>query len=632
MKKKLLAALLIVVAAVCLCACALAAEDNNLKISMALSANKFSEPTEITVSITITNAGEGDMPGPVTLYYPNGNQVEEFGSPTLTVGNSASWSGKWKVTKTQLESGRITFKIKYSIYNDDGELVNKTKSFSKAITYTGAVTSVEINRTISPTTAREGQEVNVTYEVVNTGTVDITDVTIKENSSIATAKGTIDKVKSGEKETYTFTKVMGTKDLTSEATITYKAAGKTETVKKEKATVTYGEVKLTATLSADRKGGSVGDLAVLTLKLKNTGNLDFTGVTVTDPTLGTLWTDQTVPAGQTVTLTKDLTLADTCDYLFTVTGTDTAGNELETTTERVTMTVLDPSQAITLTVEAEPDRTVIYTLPGTVKFTISVTNNSNVDVGAVSVYAVNTKLYTFDAIASGDTATFVRDVSISMNGTYAFTARVADQLGQTQTFTSNSNYISYSEPTPVPTEAPIVTPPAPNYETVPTEDGREDLDKAQEIMGVAWKVLAVLAGVLGVLGIAGLISHLAGRTKEADKVTSIDDGGSYRDYSRNAGRKRNVVDNGITDELPVEPEAPAEDETGLEAQPEAPQPEAPAEAPVDPMADALSRIYPDGVPQSEPEVYEVSDEQPAQEQKTGTVTDAGSYARRRRGS
>ena len=201
MKRRILLGLIVCLALCCLFGTAMAAYDP-LKVSMSLSQTKFTETQSITVSITVSNTGEGDMPGPVTLYYPNGNQVEEFGSPTLTVGSSQSWSGTWKVTQKQLEAGKITFKIKYSVYNDDGELLNKTKNFSKAITYTAesdtstsnpaagdstTTTSstaagkvqVEINRTITPPIASKGQEVSVVYDVVNAGEVDITNVTIK---------------------------------------------------------------------------------------------------------------------------------------------------------------------------------------------------------------------------------------------------------------------------------------------------------------------------------------------------------------------------------------------------------------------------------------------------------------------
>ena len=137
-RKRLLLALVLGIALVLLCASAALADDP-MKVSMELSTNKFSAPKSITVSITVTNVGDVDMPGPVTLYYPSGKKVEEFGSPTLAVGASKNWSGQWTVTQKELEAGKITFKIKYSVYSDEvdenGEntLVNKTKNFSKKL-------------------------------------------------------------------------------------------------------------------------------------------------------------------------------------------------------------------------------------------------------------------------------------------------------------------------------------------------------------------------------------------------------------------------------------------------------------------------------------------------------------------
>ena len=147
-----------------------------------------------------------------------------------------------------------------------------------------------MNRTITPTTAGNGQKVTVTYELVNNGTAEITDVTIKENKAISTKAGTIDKIPAGSKATYTFTPNMGKKGLTSKATITYKANGETYTVTKEAATIKYGEVKLKATLSADKKGGTAGEVVKLTLTLKNSGKTAYNNLEVTDPTLGTVFT------------------------------------------------------------------------------------------------------------------------------------------------------------------------------------------------------------------------------------------------------------------------------------------------------------------------------------------------------
>lgn len=143
----------------------------------------------------------------------------------LAAGAEATWSGKWNVTQSQLDAGKITFKIRYALYSDEGELVNKEKAFSRAITYAGEEPAVEVRRTIAPTTARKGQEVSVTYEVANTGNVEVTNVVIKENNAVSTKSGKIDSIPAGEKKTYTFTTKMGTKNITSAATVTYKAGG-----------------------------------------------------------------------------------------------------------------------------------------------------------------------------------------------------------------------------------------------------------------------------------------------------------------------------------------------------------------------------------------------------------------------
>ena len=76
---------------------------------MNLSQTRFTEPGPVTVGIQISNTSDKDLPGPVTLYYPNDRQVEEFGSPILAGGAVKTWSGVWNVTEDQLINGKITF-------------------------------------------------------------------------------------------------------------------------------------------------------------------------------------------------------------------------------------------------------------------------------------------------------------------------------------------------------------------------------------------------------------------------------------------------------------------------------------------------------------------------------------------
>ena len=584
-RKRLLLALVLGIALVLLCASAALADDP-MKVSRELSTNKFSAPKSITVSITVTNVGDVDMPGPVTLYYPSGKKVEEFGSPTLAVGASKNWSGEWTVTQKELEAGKITFKIKYSVYSDEvdenGEntLVNKTKNFSKKIQYTGADPELEIERTIMPQTAQKGQEVSVTYEITNVGPVDVSGITIKENTTISTKSGTIDSIAAGETGKYTFTAVMGTKDLTSSAPISYKAGGKTFTSKVDSATVKYGEVKLSATLTADKKGGAPGDTVKLTLKLKNSGTTDFTNVTATDAALGTVFSNEKVPAGETLALEKELTITETQDIQFTVKGEDGTGKEVETATGRISVIATDPTQQIVLNLEASADRDKVYKLPGTVRFSFVLHNDSAVEVKNVTVKAVETPLYSVESIPAGESVSFIRDTEVSMAGSYQFTASCKDVLGQTLNFNSNAIPIAYAEPTPVPTEAPLVTPPAPATEPLPTDQPEPEwLDQAEGVAGIAKWILAGVGGLLLLLLLIGAVRRGKSRS-DSKKAMDHLEGATYRDYGTKPKHRRSEINNGGTE---ADHAAAAENENSAHSS--------------ELMAETLKRLYDEKAPE-----------------------------------
>ncbi len=593
-RKRLFLALALGIALVLVCVSAALAEDP-IKVSMELSKYKFSGPENITVSITVTNVGDGDMPSPVRLYYPNGDQVEEFGAPTLSVGASKRWTGDWKVTRDQLEAGKVAFQVRYSYYEDSGDaepqLVKKGKNFSKKITYTGADPEISVTRTITPTTAQKGQEVSVVYEVANTGEVDVTSVNIKENSSISSKSGTIDKIAAGATGTYTFTAVMGSKDLTSAATVSYKAGGKTFNTKVESAVIKYGEVNLTAKLKADKKGGAPGDTINLTLTLKNSGNLDFTNVTVTDPVLGTVFSGETLKAGESRDLKKELVITESQELQFTVTADESTGKGVETATGRVNIIAMDPTQQIVLNLEAQADRNVVYKIPGQVRFTVTVHNDSAVEVKNITVKAVDTTLYSFDSISAGESATFVRDTEISMQGTFQFTATCKDQLDQTLTFTSNPVAVSFAQPTPVPTEAPLVTPPAPRAEPMPTDQPEPEwLGRAESFADIAKYVFAGIAGVLLILLLIGAIRRGKSRSESKKAMDHLNvEGVKYRDYGTEPKRRhRSEISNGGT-----AGEAPA----GVEEKPESENTAHSSEL----MAETLRRLYSEKPDEETPE-------------------------------
>lgn len=520
--------LLLLAAALLLCVGMAQAAEDPVTVKIEISNSSLTAPGEVDLVINVSNTSDSELPGPMTLYFPDDTQVEEFGTPTLAGGTSASWSGKWFVTQEELDAGVILFKLGYSITGENGEVVKKLKAIGRKVNYEGGVASLEVVRSIMPTIAGEGQKVTVTYSFVNTGTLPISNLVITENNSISSSKGRIDSIAAGEQASYTFTATMKKKNLTSQASITYEAGGKDYTKQVESNTIKYGIINLTGTLTSDKKGGLPGDTVKLTLTLKNTGKADFTGVSVSDAALGEVFSGQTVPAGKTVTLEKEITLVNSADYQFIIRGADTAGNEVETATERVSVTAVEPSQVANLQVEISVDRETIYTLPGIVKFTTTVTNLATADMSNVSVRAGGMTLYTFPTLLAGQRKSFVRDVKVETPGKFQFAASVVDQLGETQTFESNIISVQYASPTAEPTEVPIAMPVEPSYEPLPTEATVPAwYATASQVLRIMMTVLAVLGGVALLLALAGVVRRVvftAGRS--ADRL----DQPSTRDY------------------------------------------------------------------------------------------------------
>ena len=580
------------------------AADDPITLNMDLSSTRFAGPEEVAVTIRVTNTQDVDMPGPLALYYPNGHMIEEFGTPTLSAGQSKTWEGKWMVTEDQIKAGRIIFAVRYSILSPDGSVTTKQDSYYVSIEDAGAVAQVEIKRYISPTMARNGQKVSVTYEIANTGTLDVTDVVIKEGSTISKTNGKIDLVKAGQKENYTFTVTMGKKDLTSNATITYKAGGKSYTETLGNAKIKYGNVQLTATLKTDKKGGNPGDPLKFTLTLKNTGKTDYQNITVTDPTLGTVFSGLSVEAGKTITQEKEILIAKSTSYQFNITGTTSNGSTIETATDRVTITAVDPDKIVTLLVSVDADKPIVYILPDVVKFTVTVTNNSAADAENVVVSASGMDLYTFEKIPAGKSASFVRDVKIEMAGNFRFDARVTNQLGATETFHSDLFRITHSTPTAAPTQVPIATPEAPTLERIPTDDGLPPyVTTLQNAMSIGQWVFVAIGGICVVLIVIGLVSRVQNAAHSAKASDHLERDG-YRDYTQAFSSKHRHVmpDDAELDEYHAMPlKKTAEDELPTE---EAPAEEAPVEeAPVDAVSDAMAELYPEATEKAEEITY-----------------------------
>ena len=179
----------------------------------------------------------------------------------------------------------------------------------------------------------------------------------------------------------------------------------------------------------------VNGTVTLTLTLNNEGNVDFSDIRVTDDTLGEVFSNQELKAGNSLTLTKDVTIQETAQYQFNVTAMDATGNEVTAATDAVSVTAMNAEDVLNLSLTASVDQTEVYGDPATVRFTLTINNDSNVDAKNVKVYHGQTwSLPPFDTIPKGEARTMNRDAALSYSGKYQFTVTADDPLENSQTF------------------------------------------------------------------------------------------------------------------------------------------------------------------------------------------------------
>ncbi|MFH1879328.1 MAG: hypothetical protein ABIK64_00880 [Bacillota bacterium] len=470
MKQKLLALALLIIAMLAFHTLSSAATDP-IVCTMEVSPSSLSEPGDVTVTITVSNAGDTDMTNPLTLFDPTSQVVTSFGdngSVTLKAGEVKTWTGMWNVNQRTLENGQIVFFVKYTVVEEDGTSKSQSQPIRGKIEKANFTAQISVNRTIIPETAHEGQTINVVYDIANEGTVSLTNLTLAEHKDILADPLTIAaELPAGATAQVKLPVVMGKKDLTSKGTVTYTIADGTETqtFELEEQVITYGELAVLATLSSDAKGVMKDGTVKLTLELDNTGTVGFTDVRISDPTLGDVFTNQTIPAGEKLTLEKEITLTQSTDYTFEIHAIDNTGTEIIFFTNTLSLIAVDPNQALKLDITFSSNKSEVYSDLEVVRFTVTIFNNSTADAANVKVYQGDTEIYTFASIPAGETKTFSRDVTLRMAGKYQFRAETTDVLETPMTFESNILQIAFLQATPAPvTENPNITPtPEPTF-------------------------------------------------------------------------------------------------------------------------------------------------------------------------
>ena len=600
------------------------AEYDPITTSSACVPNTLVEPGPVDVTIKVYNSGDTDMQSPMTLYDPNGEAVENFVDVTLAAGQSQSWNGTWNVSQEEMAEGKLRFALRYEL-NAGGAAVQVNKTIAVSIQQDAPAPSLTASYTVTPNPAQEGAEVTLTYTLSNTGNVAVTNVQIT-NEELTDERINISRIETGERVTREFVYEMGDEAVTFKPKVTYRADGSDRvltigTMAQETIEVAEGDLELELVGGENVVGAMPGDKATLTLTMRNTGNITYSNIQITDSVLGEIESGLELGPGEEKTVQREFTVQESADHAFTVTAVSSAGGEIEHTSNKVSVVALDLERAVNLEVSAEAGQTVIREKPAVVAFAVTVRNIGEVDAQNVELYQGDTLVATIDSIPAGEEARVVKEYSVSMEGTFQFTAVSYMEVEQQeeplqQRFDSPEVVLAYVEATPEPVTPPPTLAPVATVEPVATE--------APETGASAGMVaLYVLAGVLGVALLAVLGLMIAARLRgEGSPAAAAVDGferGGSRSYTARPGTQRRRP----RERVELEPRADDEprDEAAEQAAPDVPpargrrsrpepeqpsaagaeQPESAAEPPVEAAPEEEKEAEPEVQPEPAPE-------------------------------
>ena len=158
---------------------------------------------------------------------------------------------------------------------------------------------------------------------------------------------------------------------------------------------------------------NIGETVTLTLTLRNAGNISYSNVSVTDPILGEVFSNLTIPAGQTLEKSKEITINQTATFKFTLNLQDNSGVTKQETVPELKVSAYAEGQMLRLNLVLTSDKEAVSAIPGNITFSLVVTNDSNNAAKNIKIMHGASEVYTINELAPGQSKTVSRDYQIS---------------------------------------------------------------------------------------------------------------------------------------------------------------------------------------------------------------------------
>ncbi|NLC33210.1 MAG: hypothetical protein GX781_07935, partial [Clostridiales bacterium] len=431
-RKTLLSLTVVILVIVCTMSALALTDASSIGFELSIEPTTLKAPGPVTVKVTVANNGSQDIAVPMTLYDADDKIVTAaFDGGVLALlkaGESRTWEGAWSVSQKHLDAGKVSFSLRLNTTDASGAIAQVSIPAAVPVTFQGEKVELSVSRTISPEIVRSNSTVTVTYDLVNNGTVKLTNISVKENSLISTRAQTVKALEPGASYTLKFEKSIASTGVESSAVITYYRDGAKTQLRQTIDTVQIPVAKpgFSADLSVNHDSVTIGEKVILTLTMINNGNIDYTNIKVVDARLGEVFTNLSLPAGQTLVQTKEITMMVPTDFRFNIDLTDNTGVTQKVTTNEVKVSAYKEGQIMQLNAQLTADRENVEELPGFVRMSVKVTNDSNTQAKPVNLYHGGQRIASVDVLEPGQSTVFTREFNISQAGKFRFEVRTVD--------------------------------------------------------------------------------------------------------------------------------------------------------------------------------------------------------------
>ncbi|WP_198293619.1 DUF7507 domain-containing protein, partial [Algoriphagus resistens] len=363
------------------------AESDEITVLKNADKSGYFEAGEVvTYTILVSNTGNSTI-SDATVVDPLTGLTEDIG--TLDPGQTVTYTTTYTVTQVDVDNGTISNTATASGTNSDGEDIQDDDSE----TINGAKNpELNVNKTQTSGDLVEGEVLEYTIVVTNTGNVTISDIEVTDPSTGLDVN--IGYLAPGESYTLTTFHTVTAEDVaagsfTNTATATGEDPDGNDTSDSDTTTDggdgPYSELRVTKTVQ-EIGYTEEGDLLNYTLVVSNRGNDALTDVVVTDPLTGLSETIDLEP-GQSQTFNETYTVSqENVDIGFitntaTATGQNTSNETLtDTDSERI-----NGVQTPQIKVEKEASQGGYKSVGDVINYTILVANTGNVTLFDVEI-------------------------------------------------------------------------------------------------------------------------------------------------------------------------------------------------------------------------------------------------------